>query len=156
MLNSKIFIMKNLIFDNQHRLKYWLFPIITSFVMVMVIELVSFGVDYCFLEQNYSWHINTIINILSLLWAIFIVLYSSSMKNKYRIINDEKIVIKEYLFFIKTVDLVVPINMIKDIKIEQTFNVIRPHIAIYLPNRVMRLNCITHQQELYDNIKKLL
>lgn len=148
--------MNNLIFDNQHRLKYWLFPIIVSIGMFLFIELFSNLVFYFICGQDFNWHISSIIICLSIIWGLYIILYFSSMKNKYRIINDEKIVIKEYLFFIKTVDLIIPINMINDIKIERTINVIRPHIAIYLPNRIMRLNCITHQQEFYDNIKKLL
>ena len=138
------------IFNNKFNVKDIYLSVSILLFVVINTELIGFIIDLI-AHNSFSmhWDIVVIIEIITLVGIIISLI--SINKNTYRIYND-KLQIKEYQFFTEVNNLSIPLKMIKEVRIERTFNYARPHIALYLPSGTLRLNCTTHRQELYNEI----
>ncbi len=103
--------------------------------------------DFQWLQYYYKDILILIIGI-PLFYSVFLI---SENKNSYRIIDDN-LIVKEYLFFCKTIDIIIPITTINKISLTRTFNHPRKHIQLQVGNSVYDLSCTTYRNELYKDI----
>lgn len=112
-----------------------------------------------FLLNTYYWGIQYVANwkfdviIVATLLLFSILLCVSSSRCKYRIL-DNSLIVYEELFFIKLIDVSIPISNITDVLMSRDFNHWHKHILLKIGERQYHLNATTHKSELYNELKE--
>lgn len=148
--------MQKIIFDNKFRVKdfvYWLVYFTGFSVIVLIlcyIQAISFGHP----TENFQWvkfyHKDILILVIGGPLYISLFLYNE-YKNIYRIVGDS-LVIKEHMFFYKTIDTTIPLSTIDEVRLTRNFNRPRKHIQLRTGDAVYDLSCTTYRDELYSEI----
>ena len=148
--------MQKIIFDNKFRVKdfvYWLVYFTGFSVIVLIlcyIQAISFGHP----TENFQWvefyQKDILILVLGVPLYISLFLYNE-YRNRYRIIGDT-LIIKEYMFFFKTIDVTIPLSTIDEVKLTRNFNRPPKHIQLRTGDAVYDLSCNTYRDELYKEI----
>ena len=127
-----------------------------SALTLIVFWLLSLSADFPTDHLQWIDHYKKHILILCIGGPIFhAIALLNIYKNQYTLVRDN-LIVKEYMFFYKTIDAHIPLSTIDEVKITQTFNHPMKHIQLRTANATYDLSCITYRDELYKELANRL
>ena len=84
---------------------------------------------------------------------IAVVFFLNTMRNRY-IIKDNKLLIKEYIFFQKSLDIELPLSTIQNPVLKRSLFKPVKHLYIEVGENAYRLSSLTYRQELFEYLQQ--
>ena len=142
-----------LVFDNKLSWKYWAVAICNFCILVVFYKAFYFLASYI-MSLPIVWF-KAIIDIPLFVCVVIlnVVFAFNEMRNEYAI-DSNAIYVREYFLFVKRVDIVIPLKMIKEVKQTRNLKWIINHIELQTVRGTYMLRSITKRELLYAELCK--
>lgn len=142
-------------YDNRFPTKEFILVFLTLVLLCFLTEFVRYLLDIYYFCQDYVFHLKSQLTIFIPSLILLLLATISASCCKYRIQND-RLIVEEFPFFITKTELNIPIKTISKVALARDWNHWGKHIVILVDDQTYHLNALTYKEELYAELSKLV